>query len=227
MVTPERSVFQNTGSTSKFDPSASDSQQSAGDAVKSLVTSKSLPEESFARWRCEEWRDQLLQTSPRIRKLLSGLAENNCALNPTRHISFITCTPTVLGGFIPSVGIQICANHMTAKEHLERSLTHELVHAYDYCTADIKYDNMRHHACTEIRAASLSGDCRFEREVIRGNLGNVVKMFERCVKRRAAISIEHNPQCRGPEHAKEVVEEVYRHCINDTAPFTQEELLNT
>jgi hypothetical protein len=41
----------------------------------------------------------------------------------------------------------------------ELTLTHELVHAYDHCRAYVDWSNCVHHACSEIRAANLSGDC--------------------------------------------------------------------
>lgn len=55
-------------------------------------------------------------------------------------------------------------------------MIHELIHAYDYCRANLVLENCRHHACTEIRAASLSGDCDFFNELKRGNWG--FKQFE-------------------------------------------------
>ena len=41
----------------------------------------------------------------------------------------------------------------------ELTLTHELIHAYDHCRAYMNWSNCVHHACSEIRAANLSGDC--------------------------------------------------------------------
>ena len=40
------------------------------------------------------------------------------------------------------------------------TLTHELVHAYDHCRAYVDWSNCVHHACSEVRAANLSGDCK-------------------------------------------------------------------
>jgi len=42
----------------------------------------------------------------------------------------------------------------------EMTLTHELVHAYDHCRAYVDWSNCVHHACSEVRAANLSGDCK-------------------------------------------------------------------
>jgi inner membrane protease ATP23 len=44
------------------------------------------------------------------------------------------------------------------------TLTHELVHTLDYCRAEIDWDNLDHLACTEVRAANLSGECFFSKE---------------------------------------------------------------
>jgi inner membrane protease ATP23 len=33
--------------------------------------------------------------------------------------------------------------------HMDETLTHELVHSYDYCRAQLDWDNLRHLACTE------------------------------------------------------------------------------
>ena len=34
--------------------------------------------------------------------------------------------------------------------HMDETLTHELVHSYDYCRAQLDWDNLRHLACTEV-----------------------------------------------------------------------------
>lgn len=41
---------------------------------------------------------------------------------------------------------------------VDNALTHELIHAYDHCrAASLDWASLEHHACSEIRAASLSG----------------------------------------------------------------------
>ena len=57
----------------------------------------------------------------------------------------------------------ICNNHLSAQEEVSHALVHELVHAYDHCRgADLDWTDCEHHACSEVRAASLSGDCHFK-----------------------------------------------------------------
>ncbi len=36
---------------------------------------------------------------------------------------------------------------------MEHTLTHELVHMYDHCKFDVDWNNLRHHACTEVCVA--------------------------------------------------------------------------
>ena len=69
----------------------------------------------------------------------------------------------------------------------------------------------------QIRAANLSGDCHFGNEVARGNLG-FYKQHQRCVKRRAALSVATNANCRG-SRATQAVDKVFDTCFRDTAPF--------
>jgi len=126
----------------------------------------------------------------------------------------------VVGGFRPEGGVALCHNNLTTQTDLEATLTHELIHAYDHCRAKgMDWTNCEHHACTEIRAANLSGDCHFSQEMARGNLANgFYKQHQRCVKRRALLSVEMNPHCKGKD-ASNAVNNVFNTCFNDTAPF--------
>lgn len=55
------------------------------------------------------------------------------------------------GGFDPDYGIQICANEMRDQGHLEDTMAHEMVHAYDHLRFKLDWtDNLRHAACTEV-----------------------------------------------------------------------------
>ena len=72
---------------------------------------------------------------------------------------------------------------------------------------------------SQIRAANLSGDCHFSQEMARGNLMNgFYKQHQRCVKRRALLSVEMNPHCQG-KNATRAIEKVFNTCFYDTAPF--------
>ena len=80
---------------------------------------------------------------------------------------------------------------------------------------------MTQHACTEIRAATLSGDCVFDREMNRGNLHpfNLSGAGERCVRRRAQLSVAMHPGCPDEDTARLAVERAFEMCSKDRAPF--------
>eukprot|EP00798_Chlamydomonas_sp_ICE-L_P002843 gene2843-17745_t len=108
---------------------------------------------------------------------------------------------------------------------VQNTVAHELIHAYDNCrNADLDFSNCRHHACSEVRAANLSGDCSFLEEFQRGNISLFSPSswrghLKRCVRRRAALSVALNPRCGGAAGAKVAVDAVFDECVRDTAPF--------
>jgi inner membrane protease ATP23 len=71
-----------------------------------------------------------------------------------------------------------------------------------------------------VRAANLSGDCRWTREVGRGFYA-FNKQHQACVKRRAVLSVIANPACAGREQAEQAVNEVFDSCFKDTRPFDE------
>ncbi|KAG0485841.1 hypothetical protein HPP92_009920 [Vanilla planifolia] len=75
----------------------------------------------------------------------------------------------VAGGYSTGNGITVCCNHMTCQDEINQVLIHELIHAYDDCRVkNMDWKNCAHHACSEIRANHLSGDCHYKRELLRG-----------------------------------------------------------
>jgi len=61
------------------------------------------------------------------------------------------CTDRKGGGFDPEYGILICANEMKDQGHLEDTMAHEMVHAYDHLRFKVDWtNNLRHAACTEV-----------------------------------------------------------------------------
>jgi inner membrane protease ATP23 len=69
-----------------------------------------------------------------------------------------------------SMQLFMCGNGIRSWDQFETVLTHELIHAYDHCRAEIDPVDLRHHACMEVRASNLSGDCAFKREAKLGEL---------------------------------------------------------
>lgn len=105
--------------------------------------------------RCEEQRDYLLkyseylpwkmlwfQTSflptvaesylgPIIRFLSDNIRQLGGDIS-SHNIYCRRCTQRKAGGFDPEYGIQICANEMRDQGHLEDTMAHEMIHAYDH-----------------------------------------------------------------------------------------------
>ncbi|CAI5947260.1 unnamed protein product [Closterium sp. NIES-65] len=61
--------------------------------------------------------------------------------------------------------VVVCANHVGGQDEVDVVVAHELVHALDHCrAANLHWPDLQHHACSEIRAANLSGACHMHRE---------------------------------------------------------------
>ncbi|KAJ5707218.1 Mitochondrial inner membrane protease atp23 [Penicillium malachiteum] len=176
--------------------------------------------------RCEDQRDFLLQyseeaLSPVIRYLSDNIKQLGGDLH-SHNIYCRRCTNRKAGGFDPEFGILLCANEMKDQGHLEDTLAHEMVHAYDHLRFKVNWtDNLRHAACSEIRASSLSGECRWSREFFRRGQWKFTEQHQECVRRRAILSVRARPTCRDEAHATQVVNEVWGSCFRDTRPFDE------
>jgi len=153
---------------------------------------------------------------PTVRFLRERMDQAGCPKRPML-IRAVTCTHSA-GGYGSRHGILVCCNQMRFQDMISQVLIHELIHAYDDCvTKNMDWKNCAHHACSEIRANHLSGDCHYKREMLRGFL-KIRGHEPECVKRRALLSVKRNPNC--PETAaKDAVEAVWDICYNDTRPF--------
>lgn len=99
-------------------------------------------------------------------------------------------------------------------------MAHELIHAFDASRVAFEAMDCRQRACSEIRAANLSGDCKWTREVMRGNWKNFKGQHLTCVRRRAIMSLAGCEPCRD-ENVAAIVEQIFTTCIADTEPFIE------
>lgn len=167
---------------------------------------------------CQKMVDYAKRREPMVKFMLDKLAEAGCTVGED-FIRVQQCNAKVGGGFRAPDGVIICHNHLASQEEINHALTHELIHAYDHCRAkDLDWCNCTHHACSEIRAASLSGDCNFKMEFLRGHY-SIAKQHQNCVKRRALLSVQMNPYCQKTGQAEKAVEDAFDVCFADTAPF--------
>ncbi|GAA5838936.1 hypothetical protein JCM3766R1_004533 [Sporobolomyces carnicolor] len=217
-------------------------QQGQSEDETAAKTEKDLKREAADCKRCERWRDELTRESPIIRFMLQHISllppsspassspgSQEEAPSPTPHLPLPIvckpCPPTMAGGYSSELGVLLCQNRFMGKPHMQDALAHELVHAYD----DRRFkprggktwaEDLRAHACTEIRAENLSGDCKWGREFSRQNF-SFTKQHQACVRRRAILSVTANPNCKSREQAEQAVNEVWESCWPDTRPFDE------
>lgn len=97
-----------------------------------------------------------------------------------------------------------------------------MIHAWDHLRFRVDWhNNLRHAACAEIRASSLSGECRFVREFFTRGQWRISQQHQECVRRRAALSLAARPGVKNDVHAARLVNEVWESCFNDIRPFDE------
>ncbi|KAI2612905.1 peptidase M76 family-domain-containing protein [Hypoxylon fragiforme] len=182
--------------------------------------------------RCEDLRDWAFAHSPTVIFLRQKIAALNGSLD--RSNVFCRRCPARLtedgavhrasGGFSPGSGILICADVIKDQAHMEDTLSHEMVHAWDHLRWKVDWNGekgLKHAACTEIRASMLSGECRWAKEAwTRGNW-SLTQQFQECVRRRAVQSVMARPWCKDDVEAVKVVNQVWDSCFSDTRPFDE------
>ena len=188
---------------------------------KSQETNKEKAEKQHKR--CLKWKEKMLNSSPIITFLtekIKGLSRENIMFD--NYIQCRPCETNRSGAFSPTNGILLCENKLESKSHLEDTLAHQLVHAFDQATVkNLDWrKNLNHLACSEIRAVNLSGECRFTREIRRGYFA-VAKHHQDCVKRRAILGIREARPEVSTEQAEMAVLNAWMFCFPDTAPFDE------
>ncbi|KDQ62906.1 hypothetical protein JAAARDRAFT_28877 [Jaapia argillacea MUCL 33604] len=180
---------------------------------------RALAMDSVHHQNCEKWKMHLMKYSPAVVFMLKHLELSGCPVSPA-NIQCRPCDYTRSGGFTPEGAVILCQGRFFSRGHMENTLVHELVHMYDHCKFKVDWLNLRHHACSEIRANSLGGDCRWTRELRRGFL-SFSKQHQACVRRRAVLSVRANPACPDAAAAERAVNEVWESCFDDTRPFDE------
>ncbi|EDQ84398.1 uncharacterized protein MONBRDRAFT_30281 [Monosiga brevicollis MX1] len=166
--------------------------------------------------RGERWLQKSLK-APFVTFMLDALRTAGCEKDVSKYFVLNECAMS--GAYDAERDeIVLCANNIFTPENMTRVVTHELIHAFDDCRAKVDFQDPRHLACTEIRAASLSGDCFFVQENFNRLKFAWKKQHQNCVKRRASMSVAMVLGLSRSE-ADAVIEDVYDVCFKDTAPF--------
>nr|XP_033813793.1 mitochondrial inner membrane protease ATP23 homolog isoform X1 [Geotrypetes seraphini]XP_033813795.1 mitochondrial inner membrane protease ATP23 homolog isoform X1 [Geotrypetes seraphini] len=169
--------------------------------------------------KCQIMLKVALDTSPYAKLLLDAMKHSGCTVFKDRHFSCEECDGSVSGGFDAATSeIVLCQNNIHHQSHMNRVVAHELIHAFDHCRAQVDwFSNVKHLACSEIRAANLSGDCSLWNEIARFKFG-LKQHHQVCVRDRAVRSILAVRKV-SKETAEKTVDEVFDSCFNDHEPF--------
>ena len=168
---------------------------------------------------CEKMIQKSLRT-PMVKFLMEHLKKSGCTIGDN-FIKAVNYPRAVAGGYSRGREIMVCSNYMNLQDEVDQVLIHELIYAYDDCvTKNVDWANCAHHACSEVRAGHLSGDCHFKRELLRGYM-KLRGHEQDCVKRRVMKSVVANPFF-SETAAKDAMEAVWNTCYNirpfDRAP---------
>ncbi|KAI0524455.1 hypothetical protein KFK09_003825 [Dendrobium nobile] len=168
----------------------------------------------------EDCMDRITKSlkDPTVRFLRDQMEQAGCPVW-VRLLMAANCKNQGLaGGYSSRNGITVCCNQLSYQDEINQVLIHELIHAYDDCRAkNMDWKNCAHHACSEIRANHLSGDCHYKREMLRGFM-KIRGHEQECVRRRALKSVKNNPYC-SEAAAKDAIAAVWDICYEDTSPF--------
>nr|GMC49617.1 mitochondrial inner membrane protease ATP23-like [Ipomoea batatas] len=195
---------------------ATEMEDETSSGIGSTSAASSSSKDGMTVEECQNMIRRSLQT-PTVKFLMEHLKKGGCEISDN-FIKADHCGDKISGGYVQGKGIVICSNHLTMQDEVSQVIKHELIHAYDEChAANLNWADCAHHACSEIRANHLSGDCHFKRELLRGYL-KMRGHEQDCVKRRAMKSVKSNPYCSAAA-AKDAIEAVWDICYNDTRPF--------
>ncbi|KAH9496345.1 Mitochondrial inner membrane protease atp23 [Bulinus truncatus] len=156
----------------------------------------------------------------KVKLMVAALESHGCPVDLTRHISCEPCRDRVNGGFDPkAMQVVICQNNIQSRDICCNVLAHELLHAFDFCRAKVDFENLRHLACTEIRAANMF-HCSLAAAFSSGeaSLFNIKERHQLCVKNKALQSVKLVRNVSELE-AMVAIDEVFDKCYNDTEPF--------
>ncbi|CAL7950167.1 unnamed protein product [Xylocopa violacea] len=176
-------------------------------------------QEEIQKKKCEYSIYNCVQNSPLVKLMLAALKSSGCEIDLSRHISCEVCDKTVTGGFDPFINqVVICQNTCNTKKQVQSTLSHELIHMFDYCRNKLDLNNMDHLACTEIRAANLC-HCSFLGAVTRRLAGpfHIKQVHRDCVADKAIRSVMAIKNV-SKDKATEAVQRVFTKCYNDLEP---------
>ncbi|XP_065174760.1 mitochondrial inner membrane protease ATP23 homolog [Sycon ciliatum] len=178
-----------------------------------------LEQDAKANEKCRKMLEKSAK-DPHIKFMFQAMNRSGCTLSP-EHFVCQTCPPEaeMCGGFDGNKAlIRLCSNRITEmpQRFFNIALSHELVHAYDHCRAEVNWSNVEHQACSEIRACMLSRECYYKYQKKRKEPYGQGDL-ESCIKPRTVKSLMYNGVTES--EAIRATHKVFAHCVDDTAPF--------
>jgi len=176
--------------------------------------------EGIDKIKCERNVYNCVKNSPLVKLMLGALKASGCKVDIRRHISCEVCDKSVTGGYDPFTNqVVVCQNSARSEGMIQGVLTHEFIHMFDYCRHKMDLNNVKHLACTEIRAANLA-HCSFMSAMTQGTASplSIKEQHRICVKERAFQSVKAVKDI-SDEDAIEAVESVFEKCYKDLEPL--------
>ena len=167
-----------------------------------------LADRNKRRTRCEAMVE-IAKSDPCVKRLREAMRVAGCPISDL-NFSCEDCPPRGNGYFSPtSRTVVLCQNNISRQSLMTRTLTHELVHAFDFCRRHgVDPDSLKHAACTEIRAYNLDGGC---------SPTSPLKKME-YVRQGAVTSIQSWSGVTRAE-ARAAVDQVFDTCVKDRTPL--------
>ena len=161
-----------------------------------------------------------------IRFMRAHLATLGCVFKRSNFRCATNCPPNT-AAMLRQDGVVVCFNSIKdarySKKDIRDIIIHELIHAYDRCRANVVSDPYA-VACSEIRAANLSGECGALAELRRGKMLfplSIARHQQQCVYRRAFMSLKLAFPNLSDYMLRNTMDECMI-CYYDTAPFQKQ-----
>ncbi|KAI3389929.1 hypothetical protein SNEBB_002516 [Seison nebaliae] len=161
--------------------------------------------------QCEEKVIDCLKNDPGVKLMSRALKLMGCPFNPQYHIECERCENGVLGGFDVKSNQIVVQSNKIFRNNLSKTLISSMIEAYDYCSYNYNIDNIDQVACTQIRAANLSG-CHSWTDK------NIFQNHADCVKENSVRSLRMIRNITQKE-AEKRIDKIFPICYSRLEPF--------
>ena len=119
--------------------------------------------DQYSRWAKYEANQHMrdFQKDKFFLTITNSLLAYDFTFKPALQVRFETCDRFLQGAFLPEKDeIIMCANVLTEKRDFQNAMKRQMIRLYDYKRSEnYNFDNCKHLACTEVRAALFHSEC--------------------------------------------------------------------